>query len=188
LGFKNKYLIKKGRFVSPVTQKKGLIKMIVAVIGGSSCSDEVYKFAEQVGKGIAEQGGIVICGGLTGVMEAVCKGAKSSGGTTVGILPGSAGSDANEFVDIPIATGMGIARNTLVVKSADVVIAMEGSVGTLSEIGFALNLGKNVIAAKQWEILQHENLRSHLLHFVETPEDAVTKAFDIVENAVEKEE
>jgi uncharacterized protein (TIGR00725 family) len=157
--------------------------MIVAVIGGSSCTDEVYRFAEQVGAGIAKRGGTVICGGLTGVMEAVCKGARSEGGKTVGILPGANVSDANEYVDIPIATGMGIARNTLVVRGADVVIAMEGSVGTLSEIGFALNLGKNVIAAKQWEILNHENLRNHLLHFVETPEDAVTKAFDIVDGA-----
>ncbi|UCH88362.1 MAG: TIGR00725 family protein [Thermoplasmata archaeon] len=137
-------------------------------------------YAKQVGEEIAKNGGVVVCGGLAGVMEAVCKGAKNEGGTTIGILPGVTKFDVNAYVDIPIITGMGIARNIVIVRTADVLIALEGSAGTLSEIALALNIGKPVVAVNLWQILKHENLPEDLLHFVSTPEEAVTEAVKLV--------
>lgn len=93
-----------------------------------------------------------MCGGLTGVMEAACRGAKRVGGTTIGILPGHERRDANEHVDIAIATGLGEARNLAIIRTADGLIAIDGSHGTLSEIGFALRMGKRVIGLQTWDI------------------------------------
>lgn len=160
--------------------------MIIGVIGGSTCTDEVYKFAKSVGEGIAKKNGIVICGGLSGVMEAVCKGAKSAGGTTIGVLPGFSKADANEYVDIPIITGMGTARNIIIVSTADVVVAMEGSAGTLSEIALALNIGKPVVAVKTWDIIKQENLPEELIHIIDTPEEAVERVMDLVNSGNRK--
>jgi uncharacterized protein (TIGR00725 family) len=101
---------------------------------------------------VAERGGVVVCGGLGGAMEAACRGAKQAGGTTLGILPGSDRADANEFVDFALPTGLGEARNALVVRAADVVIAVGGGYGTLSEIGLALKTGKRVIGLDTWAI------------------------------------
>jgi uncharacterized protein (TIGR00725 family) len=95
---------------------------------------------------------VVVCGGLGGVMEAVCRGARSQGGMTIGILPGSDGSEANGYVDIAIPTGMGEMRNALIVRAADAVIAISGGFGTLSEIGFALKLGKRVVGLSTWDL------------------------------------
>jgi uncharacterized protein (TIGR00725 family) len=95
---------------------------------------------------------VLVCGGLGGVMEAACRGAKEGGGTTVGILPGSERSAANEFVDVAIPTGLGEARNALVVRAADALIAVGGGYGTLSEIAFALKAGKPVVGLGSWEI------------------------------------
>ena len=126
--------------------------MNIAVIGGHSCSKEIAKIAEEVGKGIAQMGATLICGGLSGVMEASCKGAKSAGGKTIGILPGHEKSQANPYVDIPIATGLGYMRNNLVVKNADMVIAIDGKEGTLSEIAFALQMNKPIAGIDTWSI------------------------------------
>jgi uncharacterized protein (TIGR00725 family) len=126
--------------------------MIIAVIGNSSCSPEEAKLAETVGELLAQQGVTVICGGLGGVMEAVCRGAKSKGGLTVGILPGQDSSAANPWVDIPVVTGIGEARNVAVVKSAQVVIAIGGSYGTLSEIAYALKSNIPVIGLNTWSL------------------------------------
>lgn len=120
----------------------------VGVIGSARCSREVYQLAERVGEGIARRGAIVICGGLGGVMEGACKGAKAAGGTTVGILPGVRSADANAYVDIPIVTGLSLARNLLLVRSSQSLIAIEGGYGTLSEIAFALQLSVPVIGLK----------------------------------------
>ena len=152
--------------------------MIIGVLGASACNDEQYAFAESVGAAIAKAGATVVCGGLSGTMEAVCKGARSSGGKTIGILPGTSTDDANEFVDIPIATGMGVVRNAIIVRTADVLIALDGAEGTLSEIALAMNIGKHVIAARSWEFLNQKNLPTKLLHFVDTPEDAVKEAVE----------
>lgn len=125
--------------------------MQVAVIGGAECSDVVRKTAYDLGKMLAEGGHTLVCGGLGGVMEAVCCGAKDSGGTVVGILPGEK-EGANPWVSIRIATGMGHARNVIIVKSADVVIALPGEYGTLSEMALALKMGKKVISLHSWTI------------------------------------
>lgn len=120
----------------------------IGVIGSGRCSREIYQLAERVGQGIARRGAILICGGLGGVMEGACKGAKAAGGTTIGILPGARPDDANAYVDIPIVTGLSLARNLLVVRSSQALIAIEGGYGTLSEIAFSLQLGVPVIGLK----------------------------------------
>jgi uncharacterized protein (TIGR00725 family) len=126
--------------------------MIIAVIGDSFCSPEEAKLAETVGGLLAQQGVTIICGGLGGVMEAVCRGAKSKGGLTVGILPGEDRSTANPWVDTPVVTGIGEARNVAVVKSAQAVIAIGGRYGTLSEIAYALKSGIPVIGLNTWSL------------------------------------
>jgi hypothetical protein len=111
--------------------------MRVSVIGGSSVSAAQRETAREVGRRLAERGHTVVCGGLGGVMEAVCQGATEAGGRTIGIVPGDAYREANEFVDVAVATGIGHARNALVVMNGDAVVAIDGGGGTLSELGFA---------------------------------------------------
>ncbi|MEA2363111.1 MAG: hypothetical protein QOD71_2256 [Thermoleophilaceae bacterium] len=108
--------------------------------------------AAEVGRLVAERGAVLVCGGLGGAMEAACRGAKEAGGMTVGILPGPDRAAANRYVDIALPTGLGEARNALVVRAADAVIAVGGGYGTLSEIAFALKAGKRVIGLDTWEI------------------------------------
>jgi uncharacterized protein (TIGR00725 family) len=128
------------------------MRSYVAVVGpGEADSDEVAA-AERVGAELARRGAVVVCGGLGGVMEAACRGAKEGGGTTVGILPGLDRAVANPFVDVAVATGLGEARNALVVRAADVLIAVGGAYGTLSEIALALKVGKRVIGLGSWDI------------------------------------
>jgi len=126
--------------------------MIIAVIGASSCSAEEADLAETVGELLAQNGATIICGGLSGVMEAVCRGAKSKSGLTVGVLPGEDSSMANPWIDIPIATGIGYARNMAVVKSAQAVIAIGGNYGTLSEMAYALKRGIPIIGLNTWSL------------------------------------
>ena len=109
----------------------------IAVIGGSQCSAQEAQLAEEAGQELARRGAVLVCGGLGGVMEAACRGASSEGGITIGILPGDNRQAANPYVQIPIVTGMGYARNVAVVKSAQAAIAIGGSYGTLSEIAHA---------------------------------------------------
>ena len=111
--------------------------MRVSVIGGGTVTAGGAEIAEKVGRLLGERGHVLVCGGLGGVMEAACRGAKSAGGTTIGILPGEDRAAANPAVDVPVATGLGHARNGLVVMNGDAVIAVDGGPGTLSEIGFA---------------------------------------------------
>ncbi len=122
----------------------------VAVIGAGDCTEEEYHAAERVGGLLAENQVVLCCGGLGGVMEAAAKGAHARGGTTVGIIPGISGE--NSYCKIVIRTGLGLARNILLVQSADVVIAIGGSYGTLSEIAAALKMGKPVFGYQTWEI------------------------------------
>jgi uncharacterized protein (TIGR00725 family) len=124
----------------------------IAVIGTGGSDDDLGALAEQVGIELAERGCILFCGGLGGVMEAACRGAKSAGGKTVAILPGARRSDANDFVDIAISTGMGEMRNALLVRAVDAVIAVGGGFGTLSEIAFALKTGTPVIGIGTWTL------------------------------------
>ncbi len=125
----------------------------IGIIGAGTCSPEVSGIAEEVGKNVAEMDAILICGGLGGVMEAASRGAKITGGMTVGILPGESCRDANEYIDTVIVTNMGHARNVLIAHSSDVLIAVDGEYGTLSEIALGLKIGKPVIALNsQWKI------------------------------------
>ncbi len=125
---------------------------IISVIGGREPTPEEEGLALEVGRELAINKIIVACGGLGGVMEAACKGAKEKGGTTIGILPGSSAKEANNFVDIPIITGIGFARNMVVVKTGQAVIAVGGSFGTLSEIGHALSADIPVIGLSTWDL------------------------------------
>ncbi|NOX38329.1 MAG: TIGR00725 family protein [Calditrichaeota bacterium] len=147
---------------------------IIGVLGGGQCDAETYEQARRVGQEIARRGGRVVCGGLFGVMEAVCRGAREAGGTTIGILPTDQITDANPYVDIPIATGMGIGRNIIIVRTAQVCIAINGGYGTLSEIAYALQLGKPVITLNSWDDIPGVIPAA-------TPEEAVTLAFNQLE-------
>jgi uncharacterized protein (TIGR00725 family) len=124
----------------------------VAVVGPGEATPEEIATAEEVGRLLAERGAVLVCGGLGGVMEAACRGAKEDGGRTVGILPGSDRAAANPHVDVAIATGLGEARNALVVRAADVLIAVGGAYGTLSEIALALKTGTPVVGIRSWEL------------------------------------
>jgi uncharacterized protein (TIGR00725 family) len=126
--------------------------VFLAVVGSASCDDQTAALAEEVGREIARSGAVLICGGRGGVMEAACRGARSAGGTTVGILPGTDRTQANPYVDVPIVTGLGEARNVLVVRSADAVIAVSGGYGTLSEIALALKMGRPVVGLETWDL------------------------------------
>ena len=128
--------------------------MIIGVIGGGDVSKEVGELAKDVGRRIAESGAVLVCGGRGGVMEMTCKGAKEAGGLTVGILPTADPDDANPYVDVRIPTGMGFARNAIIAVASDVLVAIGGRYGTLSEIAHALNLGKRVIGLRTWGLEQ----------------------------------
>jgi uncharacterized protein (TIGR00725 family) len=119
---------------------------IIGVVGAGSASPGADAAAAAVGREIARHDAILVCGGLGGVMTAAARGAREAGGTTIGILPGGHIHEANPYIDFPIATGMGQARNAIIVQTAQVIIAIAGGYGTLSEIAMALKIGKKVIA------------------------------------------
>jgi len=124
----------------------------IGVIGGAQCPQEVYEIAREVGGEIARKRFSLVCGGLGGVMEAACRGAKEVGGITIGILPTSDRRDANPYVDVVIPTGLGHARNILVVHASDALVAIDGEAGTLSEIAIALKVGKHLVGIRTWEL------------------------------------
>lgn len=126
--------------------------MNIGVIGGYKCRKKDYTVAYELGKLIAVQGWTLICGGGSGVMEAAAKGVKEKGGLTIGILPGLNTNEANPYLDARIPTGLGYARNILVVRASDVLVAIDGKYGTLSEIAFALNEEKKIIGIRTWDI------------------------------------
>ena len=157
-----------------------MVQTMIGVIGASQADNELCSLAEKVGEGIARKGGAVVCGGLTGVMEAVCRGARNAGGLTVGVLPSDDRLDANDHIDIPIVTGMGVARNVIIVKTADVLIAIGGQFGTLSEMAHALNMGRTVVALRSWNLGEISEAARERLVRVDTPEDAVHAAFEAI--------
>ena len=124
----------------------------MAVAGGGRAPRAELEVAEAVGRELGQRDAVVVCGGLGGAMEAVCRGAKSAGGTTVGILPGDERAEANAYVDVAIPTGLGEGRNALVVRAADALIAVGGEWGTLSEIALAMRAGKRVVGIGTWEL------------------------------------
>ena len=124
----------------------------IGVIGGARAKAEALSQAHEVGRLIAGRGAILVCGGLAGVMEEAARGAHSAGGLTVGILPGTRPAEANPHIDVALATGLGYTRNSLVAMNADVLIAIDGEYGTLSEIAFGRIYGKTVIGLGSWDI------------------------------------
>ena len=151
------------------------MEKLIGVIGAGECTIEVFNQALELGQLLGESGFNVICGGLGGVMEAVCKGIKSKNGTTIGILPGNEISEANQYIDFPIATGMGIGRNIIIIRSAAAVIAVNGKYGTLSEVAYALQLNKPIIGLNTWDV-------SEDIIKVDTPIEAVLKVKDLLNN------
>jgi len=129
-----------------------MVKGQIGVIGGAVCSPEIYEIACDVGREIATNGFALVCGGLGGVMKAACQGAKKAGGITIGLLPTSNKGDANPFCDLVIPTGLGHARNVLVVHASDALIAVDGEAGTLSEIAIALKIGKPIVGIRSWKL------------------------------------
>ncbi len=146
----------------------------VSVVGSGYAAGELYERAREVGRLVAERGGTVVCGGLSGVMEAAARGATEAGGTAIGILPDEDRRRANEHLTYSIATGMGHARNLAVVCSGDVIVAVGGEYGTLSEIGLARKVGRPVVSLESWELPGHVVVAS-------SPERAVEAAFEILE-------
>ena len=150
----------------------------IAVIGASQSTKEEAKLAEAVGRELARRGATLVCGGMGGVMEAACRGAQAEGGLTIGILPGDSRQAANRYVQIPIVTGIGYARNVAVVKSAQAVIAIGGSYGTLSEISHALQSGIPVIGLNTWS-LSRDNEQDKSIILAQNPSEAVNKALNL---------
>lgn len=148
---------------------------LVAIIGAAGCSSDEAQAAEIVGRVLAEAGAVLICGGRGGVMEAACRGAQSAGGLTVGILPGDDPAQANPYVDVPIATGLGEARNAIVARTAQVVIAIGGQYGTLTEIAFALKAGLPVVGIRTWQMRSAEGLEPAIIR-VDDPVEAAQRA------------
>ncbi|MFB0521585.1 MAG: TIGR00725 family protein [Desulfatiglandales bacterium] len=144
-------------------------KIYVGVIGAGDCSREAYNMACDVGYLVGQNDWILVCGGMGGVMEGAAKGCCKAGGMTAGILPGEARDSANAFIHVAIPTGLGEGRNLLVVRASDVVIAIAGGYGTLSEIGLALKIGKPVVGLKTWPGIDG-------IDYVETPQEAVDMA------------
>ena len=158
--------------------------MIIAVIGSSNPPNpELIDLGEMVGKELAKRGVTVVCGGLSGVMEAVCRGAKSEGGQTIGILPGRVPTDANDYVDIPIVTTMGYSRNIIVVHTGVACIAVGGAFGTLCEIAYALDARIPVVGLSTWPLTttgEGTPIHDRIIP-ADDPVDAVEKAIAAAE-------
>jgi uncharacterized protein (TIGR00725 family) len=151
--------------------------MQVAVIGPSQPSEQETALAKRVGQVLAERGAVLLSGGEEGVMAAACQGAKEAGGTVVGILGGNSRAEANAYVTVTVVTGMGMARNTILIRSADAVIAVGCSWGTLIEMGLAVKLGRPLIALHSWQVNdQHGSPVDGQVRRVGTAEEAVTWA------------
>jgi len=127
---------------------------MISVIGAGRCDEATAQLAQAVGRDLARRGVTLVCGGLGGVMEAACRGARQAGGHTIGILPGTDPRDANPYVEVAIPTGFGEARNLIVVQTGQAVIAIAGEYGTLTEIAHALKMGKPVIGLNTWRLLK----------------------------------
>ncbi len=152
-------------------------KKIVAVMGTSTPDAELFEMAKEVGLLLAKSGAVIVCGGKGGVMEAVCLGASTAGGTSIGILP-SAQDEPNPYVTIPIRTTLGEARNAVIASAGEVAIAIGGGFGTLSEIGLALRMGKAVVGLHTWEAFDHEGVPLPVFR-AQSPSEAVEKALSL---------
>ncbi|MFO7951898.1 MAG: TIGR00725 family protein [Bacillota bacterium] len=152
----------------------------LAVVGGSSCTDKERELARKTGKEIAIRGAVLLCGGGSGVMEAVSAGASEEGGLVIGILPGGNRYEGNNYLTAAVATGMGEARNAIITRTADAVIAIGGEYGTLSEIALALKMGKPVIGLKSWSLSPPHEVKDGIIETTGA-EEAVKKAFSLIQ-------
>ena len=150
-------------------------EIIIAIIGTRKPSPEESSLAEEVGRELAKNGITLICGGLGGVMEDACRGARAEGGLTIGIIPGDDPKSANPYVQIPIVTGIGYARNVIIVKTAQAIIAVGGGYGTLTELGHALDSKKPVIGLKTWKFSRNNQMDKSIIR-VNSAKEAVSKA------------
>ncbi len=150
------------------------------MIGGSRCGADDYALAEETGRLIAKSGATLVCGGLSGVMEAAARGAREAGGTTIGILPGHDRARANPYLDHVITTGMGHARNLAVVSSGDAVIAIGGGYGTLSEIGLAAKIGRPVVVLRGWRLQNDEDAED--ICYASSPQEATDLAWEALKS------
>jgi len=166
-----------GPTIGPITGP--IIGPIIGIIGGARPTKKEIATAEAVGRAVGCAGAALVCGGLGGVMEAACRGAKSAGGLTIGILPGADRREANPYVDIPIVTGMRCARNIIITRTAQAVIAVGGSYGTLSEVAFSLSFGTPVVGLGTWRV-EREGHPPAPIVYADTPEDAVERALALV--------
>lgn len=157
--------------------------MIIAVIGGDNAPPDALAPAEAVGRELGRRGHTLVCGGRGGVMEAACKGPREAGGHTIGILSGPDRRDMNPYVEFPIVTNMGFARNTLVVLTGEAVIAIDGSYGTLSEIAMALIHGKPVVGVGTWRISNDQGVEDERILRMDNPVEAVERAIEAAEAA-----
>jgi uncharacterized protein (TIGR00725 family) len=155
----------------------------IAVIGGSEAEEATLAIAEKIGGALASAGAVTVTGGLGGVMAATCRGAKAAGGLTVGILPGSDPAAANEWVDVIIPTGLGEARNALVVRAATAVIAVGGEYGTLSEIALALRARIPVIGVGTWSLIRPDGEGDTEMMRVSDPLEAAAEAFRLASSS-----
>jgi uncharacterized protein (TIGR00725 family) len=153
------------------------IRKSIAIVGAGDASAAVCELAYAAGRAVANRGAVLICGGRGGVMAAAARGAQSAGGLSVGILPGYNRDEANPHIEIAIATGMGEARNAIVVASADAVVALEGEGGTLSEIGLAIKLGRPVVGLRAWKQLE-------MISHADDPVTAVGLASELAERGI----
>lgn len=147
-------------------------KPVIAVVGANKCSKKLRDMAAEVGRYVAENGGVIVCGGLGGIMEGAARGAREANGVTIGILPSDNKDDANEYIDLVIPSGLGEARNILVIRTADAVVAFPGKYGTLSEMAFALQMGKPLVSVSAW------NLGDEVVQ-AETPVEAARLAMEL---------
>jgi uncharacterized protein (TIGR00725 family) len=155
---------------------------MISVIGGENASPEAVRLAEEVGRELARRGAVVVCGGGSGVMEGVCRGARQAGGHTIGILPGHNAQESppNPWVEFPIYTGLGYARNSMVVLSGEAVIAIDGAYGTLSEIAYALIYGIPIVGLDTWEFRYGMHNPTGIVR-VQDPREAVELALRLAE-------
>ncbi len=148
----------------------------IGVLGPHSCTQAQRKLGLEVGARIAEKGGLLVCGGLGGMMEATAEGAKKAGGETLGVLPGNDAAAANSFIDLALPTGLGPVRNLLLVRACDAVIAIHGGYGTLTEIAFALRLDIPVVGLKTWSLVSNGSVDAGI-HVAQNSKEAVELAF-----------
>ncbi len=151
----------------------------LGVVGAGAPDPHTDDVAERIGADIARAGAVLVCGGLGGVMAAACRGAAGAGGMTIGILPGADRSEANDWVGVPIATGLGEARNAVVVRACDALIAVGGEYGTLSEVGFALKLGRPVVGVGTWRLWRPDGTEDTAV-VPSGPEEAVELALSLI--------